>query len=232
MITFNIFASASEKNLSNYFRDIDAASDRNIILPNAQTLKQGEVTINNYFVIINGLSVGITDNFQLTLTAQPFKGAMIFQPLYFLSGKYKLITSSKYIFSIQLSEIYSYSYTDSSDEPQRYFSTLTSFLFDYFLSNRFFISFNLSLFPINHFTGKDSILNLSTNLTFLIFKNVKFLLESNSGIMEDDKEISFYPLIVDLGVRFFGENFAFDISIFKNLMKKELFPFFSVNIKF
>ena len=49
-------------------RDADPSVDRNVVLPSAQTIPAGAVAINSYELFFAGLSYGISDHLQLSLT--------------------------------------------------------------------------------------------------------------------------------------------------------------------
>ena len=49
----------------------DPSSDRNIVLPSAETIPKGKMTFNSYELLGLGCSYGLTDNLQLSLVVTP-----------------------------------------------------------------------------------------------------------------------------------------------------------------
>jgi len=50
-------------------KDRDAAVDRNILLPSAETLSKGDIAVNSYELLLLGMSVGVTDAVELSATS-------------------------------------------------------------------------------------------------------------------------------------------------------------------
>jgi len=46
----------------------DASIDRGFIVPHAETLSEGELTLNSYELFLAGISYGVTDNFEITMS--------------------------------------------------------------------------------------------------------------------------------------------------------------------
>ncbi len=233
LIFFSFPAFSQTESLSNYFNEIDASSDRNIMLPNAQTLKEGDLTINDYFIIVPGISYGLTDNLELSLTVQPLDGGMIFDPLYLLSLKIKIIDSGNYIFSTQLigAAAYITDHESANDKHIWIYNGAISFLFDYFISKNLFISLNLLINPYKTATDGKFTGYLNSDITYLLFRNLKIIFETGLSSDYSDYDES-YIVNMGLGFRIFNENYSFDLFGLKSLNKDDMIPFFSFAMKF
>jgi hypothetical protein len=78
----------------------DPSVDRSVILPSAETLHQGDVTINSYEILGLGVSYGITDSIELSaITIIPAGGITPLSLL--LSGKFQVVRLPSLLLSIQ-----------------------------------------------------------------------------------------------------------------------------------
>jgi hypothetical protein len=78
----------------------DPSVDRSVILPSAETLHQGDVTINSYELLGLGVSYGITDSIELSaITIIPAGGITPLSLL--LSGKFQVVRLPSLLLSIQ-----------------------------------------------------------------------------------------------------------------------------------
>ncbi|MDZ4696189.1 MAG: hypothetical protein SGI86_13670 [Deltaproteobacteria bacterium] len=78
----------------------DAAVDRNILVPTAETLNEGDLTFNSYELLLAGLTYGITDDLQISGTTllpvtEDFPFVLV------AAAKYRLHKGPLSIFSVQ-----------------------------------------------------------------------------------------------------------------------------------
>jgi hypothetical protein len=81
-------------------RQSDAAVDRNILSPTAETLNEGQLTFNSYELFLAGVSYGVTNDFQISgTTLLPITED--FPLVLAIAGKLRVHKTESSIFSIQ-----------------------------------------------------------------------------------------------------------------------------------
>jgi len=213
------FLLLGDENFSSLRKNSDAAADRNILTPSAETLNQWDVTINNYEILMTGISLGLTDNLEFSLTVEPFDLGMFMDSFYVGALKYKFFDTGKHLLSLQLVGVYIHKSEHSKEETGDGISAapLIFLLYDYVVSEKLAFSFS--------FAG----LYLGSSVSYRLFKNFKLFAEVLTiyNPWEDEDAFNY---AYGLGFRLFGKNFAFDLSFLGN--KIPAAPYFTFNIKF
>ncbi len=226
----------AEENYTALNKNSDAASDKNLFTSSAETLNQGEVTINNYEIAVFGISVGATDNLELSLSTTP----VIPDNIVLLgSMKYKLFNSESSNVSIQLSQSYVYEYNedyynddyDDNDDDDDARLTVISILYDFMPTKRVTIGLGFRTY-FNSETELNK-LNIMTSLAISVklFKYLNFLGEVIS-LHEPSDEDSKSENLFGFGFRTGNNFFAMDLAFVKFYEESDLFPYATINFKF
>jgi opacity protein-like surface antigen len=83
-----------DPNKRSYKWDEQPNTTRYLLTPSAHTLRKGEVTYQNTYLLLNGVQVGITDRIMAGAGADIFTGST-----FFITSKFNLIQKPKYKFS-------------------------------------------------------------------------------------------------------------------------------------
>jgi len=230
-ITSFLFA---EENLTILKKNSDAASDKNLFTSSAETLNKGEVTLNNYEIAVFGVSVGVTDDLELSLSTTPF----VPDHLVLLgSVKYKLFNTDTSNVSFQLGKslIYEYQKDDydyNDDGEDEVNITVFSILYDFIPTNRVAISLGFRTY-FNSETELNK-LNIMTNLAISVnlFKYLYVIAEVISLYEPSKEKEKSTENIYGFGIRASGNFFAMDLALVKFNDEPQLFPYGTINFKF
>ncbi len=231
-ITSFLFA---EENLTILKKNSDAASDKNLFTSSAETLNKGEVTINNYEIAVFGVSVGVMNDLELSLSTTPFVRDNI---VLLGSVKYKLFNTDTSNVSVQLGKSFVYEYQEDyydyndDDDAEEAEITVFSILYDFIPTNRVAISLGFRTY-FNSETELNE-LNIMTNLAISVnlFKYLYAVAEVISLYEPSKEEEKSTENIYGVGIRAAGNLFAMDFALVKFNDEPQLFPYGTINLKF
>lgn len=201
-------------------RTRDAASNRGLLFPVAETTPQGDFEISDYELIFLTLAYGATDRLQISLTTilplvegQPF--------FLWLTGKYAVYRSDTLVFSPLMS------FDFFTAEGENALLWTVGAMVDFILGDRGQGAISLGLFgsfllasPASDAADLDtfdnSALMLNTSFTWEVAKIVKLLLEVDIPAAIADGEFDIAEgVLINYGVRFFNDMFAGDIGFIR-----------------
>ncbi len=198
-------------------KQADAAVDRNILLPSAETISAGQLTFNDYEIFLVGLTYGITDDLQVSATTLlPIVSDIPFVAL--VSAKYRLIAMDNMLLSIQPT----LNLAHSSGETGGTFGF--QLLYDYIVDDAgdLTLSAGLSanwLFVAGTFdeVSDGAGLLLGGAVTWRVAEIVKLMgeLVLPGAIGGGEFELVEQALLFNYGVRFFGERIAVDLTFLR-----------------
>jgi len=232
------FAEQADETISNdspaeIRRRQDPSVDRNITFPSAETVPKGYFAINSYELLGLGVSFGITDNFQLSLSAVlPFLGVAAFGP----SLKWCFLRSDRIIMSVQGGAVL------ASASGGGGFNALGLGLYlDFVLDQGGTLVLSLSnIIYLQKYTGSCANCTWeyagyatvpTASLTWKVRRNIKFLTEflaffPIAGFDAFDADYAgektvetFYYF--NYGVRLFGKTVALDVTLLRELFKEK-----------
>jgi hypothetical protein len=195
----------------------DPSADRSLLFSSAETLHQGDVTINSYELIGLGVSYGITDSIELS--GSTIIPAWRDAPLtLFLSGKFQVVRLPSLLFSVQTSAGILSGFPDDDDGS----STLgLSALLDVILDSQGDFVFSTSVQTGWNYFFDDSesfgLVALTLAFNARVAKIVKLLFEVviPGGFTSDDFALVEEATVFNYGVRFFGDSIAVDLSFLR-----------------
>jgi hypothetical protein len=209
----------------------DASVDRNILNSTAETIKEGQWTVNSYEVIGVGLSYGVTDDFQLSGTLFPLPGGKGDEFVIFsLTGKYRMRTTRDSIFSLKPLVVASSNYRSGAVLAG------LSAIYDEILDEEGKFVLTLGGSALGAFGSTNSGVHLSDRLIMSLHSGLSAQLGNRFKVIGElilpasyfngEAHISKNALLFNYGVRLFGPTFAMDLSLMK-LLQYEIpeFPF-------
>lgn len=229
IITISLFGNTlREQHYNN-----DAAFDRTIVHPTADTLEQFDFTLNSYNVIIAGASFGVTDWFQLSATIL-FGDAVNHSNSYFLTGKIKIIETYHSSFSLLLGG----GYTKNINHPKSLQETAGylqgGFIYSYL--NDYKMQLSIGAHILHHAIQKEDFI-VTSFISAMVPLGVhwKMLWEytyifAQNAPQYQPTEYGQQNQLFAFGVRRGDDHFSWDCSI---LIQKDqgAGPFCSINIR-
>jgi hypothetical protein len=203
-------------------RAFDAAVDRNIFLPSAETLPEGTFVINSYEIMWLGLSYGLTDYLQLSLT-----GALPVHALKnaFLGAKLKLHKSSNFVISTQATTgIYLTARNESGgfalgvlldwivDRDRNYVVSVSQHYATAYNWKEGVQEYRDLDFKTFHMSLTSVCLNARFARSFKVFVEALFILGEVEG---DESVLMDEPFILNYGIRLASPKFSIDFSFLK-----------------
>jgi hypothetical protein len=199
----------------------DASVDRNIFLSSAETIGEGKIAFNSYELLLAGLTYGVTDNLQLSVSTllpitKDFPLVLVF------NGKYRLIHTDRFILSV----IPSGSIAHESTTDVTVGTMGAGVALDYLLDQQGNFVFHGGATIAWGFGGSDSddmdfadgaLFLLNAGMNFRIHKYIKLLFELTlpGGYYKDDFEILEEGLLVGYGVRFCSSFISVDLTFIR-----------------
>jgi hypothetical protein len=213
-------ADLTDQSPVNIRKNADASVDRNILIPTAETVGQGDFTFNSYELFLAGFTYGITDDLQISMsTLLPIVKDMPF--LGTLATKLRLVSGDRFIFSIQPS------FTFATQNDVNVGALGLSFMVDFVLDNDGDFVLSLAEGNLWAFGGTDDhmevadgmLFNLSVGLNYRVHNIIKLMIEFTvpGGIIDGNSEIVEEAALFNYGVRFFGETIAVDLSFLRSM---------------
>jgi hypothetical protein len=201
----------------------DAAIDRNILLPSAETISAGDLTFNDYELVLAGFSYGITDDMQLSLTTLlPITTDIPFVLLG--SFKWRLVTTGNLVFSTQPAVGF---ITQSGDSVG---SISLGFLLDLVLDpeGKFVLSFSeitywgFGSMSDESFDMADNVaFALSAGANFRVHQYVKLLTEFiiTGGVIDGEFHLFDEVVFFNYGVRFCSQTISVDLTFLRPIVE-------------
>lgn len=209
----SVGATAAEKR-----RKGDASVDRNILMPSAETINAGDVTFNSYELVLAGLTYGVTDDIAVSATVL-LPIVEDFPRFVSVAGKFRLYAGSNDIFSLQPNLMYFG--VDGESAALFGVHALYDHLFDD--RGRYTLSLAMSTLGVLGATEGDvdiadgAILGFSGAFNAQVAEIVKVMAELYlpGAITPDTTELVEEALLLNYGVRFFGETLAVDLTFLR-----------------
>lgn len=223
----------------------DAAVDRNFLTPTAETVNAGDLTFNSYEVFFAGLTLGVTDDFQVSATTMlpVVEGTPL---IVALSAKVQLVSQPHLRFSVQPSGLM------VSSDGNRAGVLGAQLLLDYVVDEdgRFVVSLMESNdFAFGSTEGDLDVLEtmfigFGASAAWQLGGNVKLIGELTlpGGYSNGETELVEEALVLTYGARFFGSSVAADLAFIRpihpdvdNTISKVLpmgFPFVTFSARF
>ncbi len=209
--------------LSNSLFASDPGQDKNILFSTAQTAKQGDFIINDYEVVFPGISYGLSDHIQLSVNSLlPITNEM---PLVLMSSvKFKLVDADRFAVSLQPNFWYirathtTYDFSPGTFAPTTkktssgYTLIGTQLLLDYSLADSQDLVLHGTL-SVQFPEGASQLLIAGGGLSARVSSGVKLLSEVLLPLT-NNREVQ---MLLNYGIRFFGEKVAVDLSFLKPL---------------
>ena len=208
-------------------RQADPSADRNILLPSAETVEKGDLTLNSYELFLAGITYGITDSLQMSLTTLlPITTEI---PLVVLgAAKIRLIKSDRFVLSLVPTG------SVISSDGQTMGSVGLGVYGDVILDDlgKWVFSFSeTNIWGFGHRVDDsegdavgtqylDGILfALSLAMNYRVHEYIKVLTELilPGGVVNGDWALVEEGLLLGYGVRFFGRTLAVDLSFLRPL---------------
>ncbi len=199
-------------------RSADASVDRNILMPSAETISEGDVTFNSYELLLAGVTYGATDDIAISLTALlPITSD--FPVFASLSGKVRLYAGSNDILSLQ-QNLMSFG-VDGESAGIIGAHLLYDHIFDD--SGRYTLTLAMSTLGVLGATGGDvdladgAVLGFSGAFSAHVGSFVKLMgeLYLPGAITPDTTELVQEALLFNYGVRFFSSSIAVDLTFLR-----------------
>lgn len=196
-------------------KDADASVDRNLLLPSAETVRAGDLTFNSYELFLAGLTYGITDNLQISVSGllPLFKDMPVVGTA---SAKYRVLALDRLIFSVQPT------FSLVSHDGNRAGALGAQLLLDLVLDDEG--DFVLGLAESTQWAwgsreGDLDVLDaamvmIAGSFSARLAKNFKVLIELTlpGGYADGELRTLEEALLLSYGARFFGETVAVDLS--------------------
>jgi len=197
----------------------DPNIDRGFLLPTAMTQPAGSVTYNNYELLLHGVSYGITDRVQASVTVlSPITRDMPF--FGFAAVKGRVVATDRFHVALQGSVGWGHEF-DSSDSNSNVYTLGAGAFASYCLRQD--CSSLLSASATYQLAGSDAsdnranILIYGGSVVHRVSPHIKLLGEVTSAagrdVNNDFENLS--GLLVGYGVRFHGDNIAADLGFVK-----------------
>lgn len=197
----------------------DTNIDRAFIQPTAMTQPAGSLTYNNYELLLHGLTYGVTDNVQASVTVlapivrdMPFVG--------FAALKARLAATERLHLAVQGSAAFGHAFDSSSGNPNGYSvgaGAYASFCLRDDCSSLFNASANYQYGTATGDGGGGHLLIYGGSIVHRVASHVKVLAEVTSAAgksgSKDLDNISGF--LVSYGVRFNVKDFAGDVGFIK-----------------
>ncbi len=215
----------------------DPNLDRGFLLPTAMTQPAGSVTYNNYELLLHGVTYGITDNVQASVTVlSPIVSDMPF--VGFGAVKWRLSPTERIHVAAQLSGMYGHSFSDNLDDGNQNIyslgtgafvsgclredcSSLLSASATYQLA---FLGGPTTLDGAEQSTRTTHMIVYGASLVHRVANHVKLLAELTSATGKGGSQNDFDNLpgaLASYGVRFHTANLAGDVGFVKPLIEDE-----------
>jgi hypothetical protein len=214
----------------------DAAIDRTITMPNAETVGNGIFTLNNYEIALFGLTYGITDDTQASLLFVPYLTSLTLNNV-LISVKTRLYSNSDFIFSLQPFGAYHSNFDEEDDDDVTY-TYGCAFASNYMGVDNLVLSIYAPI--ITNSIESPAFFSLqSVGAAYTMTTWLKLLFEINCYPLSDEIDSSSDAIFAVLGgFRLYGKHFSAELSLlyFPQLMlSSELLswaPFISVAASF
>lgn len=198
----------------------DASIDRGFLASHAESIPEGEWTINNYEILGLGATYGITDQFDVSLTTViPVAGAPF---IVALAPKYVLYRGSRLVLAARVQGWFA---TDIDSKNEQYLGATAGVLADYYFDEdgRFAVHAGLSAGVADGLlsTGVSGIeggalFTLDLGVSLGITKFLKVVVEGEVFGAQTADGFQVAPLgLVTYGVRFFSKHFSADLAMMR-----------------
>jgi hypothetical protein len=205
-------------------RSEDASVDRGFFNSHAETLQKGEIAINSYELVFLGVSGGVTDKLELSLTTLlPIVDEM--PVLLMAQGKYAFFRNERTTVSARFNLTYaSADSSDSDSETARATAFGGGVAIDHFVDQggRFAVHGALAINGIaggiggSMEVGDGAVIYLEGGATFRAFSSFKLLVDLLLPALIDGDGVDFASVaLFTYGMRFHGPNLAADLGFMR-----------------
>lgn len=213
----------------------DPSVDRNIVFSTAETLSEGDIVFNSYQVFFIGVSYGLTDWTEFSMTAlYPVEGATAVAAIFSL--KQKLFQGNRFILSIQ-PNIFGGFNSGSTGGGDAGGMIGFNLLCDILLFSHITLSFSQSNIVLSNIFDDPVIMGVSMGITTEINDFLKLMVEGalfrgyKDGELREVEE----SYLITYGIRYFNKSFAIDLSMIRSehfLSFPAGFPFLAISGRF
>jgi hypothetical protein len=219
MVNAPVFAQSNAVSLA---KQRDASIDRGFIMSHAETLNEGELTLNSYELFLAGMSYGITDDLEVTLTTLlPIVREMpiVLSP----QMKWVFLRGDQQVMSAKLNVTFAtLTGEDSSSGGTISGGVSHDFYFD--KEGRYAMFSGLDIGGVfgnvdeGWQMGKGFVMAANLGFSAQVADFMKVMVEGVVPALYADKQFEISDIVnLTYGVRFFGEDLAVDLGFIRPL---------------